>query len=196
MVVLRARVLPSTVSGQNKTICESSCPFIASQSVREECTAERLFVSYEGLTGAVSVGSAILLDDGQVSVRVTDVKDVSVTGLVENNGSIKSRRGVNLPGAKVDLPALSDKDKVDIRYIPSACLGLCLHFQTASAALSCPNVHLVDNNHSLIRRGKRECDDQSNQSIRRSLNRIRYFFPVRGFRRVLCALACVVRYSL
>lgn len=85
-------------------------------SLREECTAERLFVSYEGLTGAVSVGSAVLLDDGLVSVRVTDVRQDFVTGLVENSGVIKSRRGVNLPGAKVDLPALSDKDKIDISY--------------------------------------------------------------------------------
>nr|AIT69976.1 pyruvate kinase [Ishige okamurae] len=83
---------------------------------REEGTAERLFVSLPGLTGTVSTGSVILLDDGLVSLRVTDVFAESVTCLVENSGSLKSRRGVNLPGAKVDLPALSDKDKVDISY--------------------------------------------------------------------------------
>lgn len=91
--------------------------FLVTQSLREECTAERLFVSYPGLTGAVNVGSAVLLDDGLVSVRVTDVRQDSVTGLIENSGAIKSRRGVNLPGAKVDLPALSDKDKIDIRQV-------------------------------------------------------------------------------
>nr|AIT70004.1 pyruvate kinase [Saccharina japonica]AIW62933.1 pyruvate kinase [Saccharina japonica] len=83
---------------------------------REVGTAEKLFVSYRGLTGAVTAGSAILLDDGQVSLRVTDVREESVTCLVENSGTLKSRRGVNLPGAHVDLPALSEKDKIDISY--------------------------------------------------------------------------------
>ncbi|CAN0318802.1 unnamed protein product, partial [Hapterophycus canaliculatus] len=81
---------------------------------REKGTAAKLFVSYYGLTGAVKVGSAILLDDGLVSLRVTDVRQESVTCLVENSAMLKSRRGVNLPGTSVDLPALSDKDKVDI----------------------------------------------------------------------------------
>lgn len=74
-----------------------------------------------GLPSAVSVGSVVLLDDGGVSIRVTDVGKDSVTGLVENNGLLKSRRGVNLPGAKVDLPALSDKDKIDIRSVVKRC---------------------------------------------------------------------------
>nr|AIT69996.1 pyruvate kinase [Dictyopteris undulata] len=85
-------------------------------SYRDEGTAERLFVNYPKLTCTVNVGSAILLDDGLVSIRVTDVQDDTVTGLVENSGELKSRRGVNLPGAKVDLPALSKKDKIDITF--------------------------------------------------------------------------------
>lgn len=110
--------------------CAYKLPLVpVSKSLREECTAERLFVSYEGLTGAVSVGSAVLLDDGLVSVRVTDVRQDFVTGLVENSGVIKSRRGVNLPGAKVDLPALSDKDKIDIRqvFIHGHCMRLSMY---------------------------------------------------------------------
>lgn len=47
-------------------------------------TAGKLFVNYYGLTGAVKVGSAILLDDGLVSLRVTDVRDEAVTCLIEN----------------------------------------------------------------------------------------------------------------
>ncbi|CAM9980675.1 unnamed protein product, partial [Pylaiella littoralis] len=83
---------------------------------REKGSAEKLFVSYAGLTAAVNVGSAVLLDDGLVSLRVTDVRAESVTCLVENSAMLKSRRGVNLPGTKVDLPALSEKDKVDITF--------------------------------------------------------------------------------
>lgn len=43
-----------------------------------------MFVNYFGLTGAVKVGSAILLDDGLVSLRVTDVREEAVTCIVEN----------------------------------------------------------------------------------------------------------------
>eukprot|EP00904_Undaria_pinnatifida_P004251 jgi/Undpi1/13827/HiC_scaffold_9.g03478.m1 len=61
---------------------------------REEGTAEKLFISYPGLTGAVNVGSAILLDDGQVSLRVTDVREESVTCLVENRQVSRRRREI------------------------------------------------------------------------------------------------------
>ncbi|CAM9582084.1 unnamed protein product, partial [Ascophyllum nodosum] len=83
---------------------------------RDHGDASKLFVNYPGLTKSVVVGSPILVDDGLVSLRVTDVRENSVTCLVENGATLKGRRGVNLPGAKVDLPALSEKDKIDITY--------------------------------------------------------------------------------
>eukprot|EP00903_Cladosiphon_okamuranus_P007582 g7355.t1 len=82
----------------------------------DQGSAAKLFVNYYGLTGAVKVGSAILLDDGLVSLRVTEVREDSVTCMIENSAMLKSRRGVNLPGTKVDLPALSEKDKLDITF--------------------------------------------------------------------------------
>lgn len=54
------------------------------QDHHDKGTAAKLFVNYFGLTGAVKVGSAILLDDGLVSLRVTDVREEAVTCIVEN----------------------------------------------------------------------------------------------------------------
>lgn len=54
------------------------------QDHHDKGSASKLFVNYYGLTAAVKVGSAILLDDGLVSLRVTDVKEESVTCMVEN----------------------------------------------------------------------------------------------------------------
>mmetsp|Transcript_972 Transcript_972/g.2643 ORF Transcript_972/g.2643 Transcript_972/m.2643 type:complete len:552 (-) Transcript_972:249-1904(-) len=76
----------------------------------------RLHVDYESLPQTVSPGSQILLDDGLISLRVTDVGTTSVTAIAENAGPIKARKGVNLPGSILDLPALTSKDKEDLAW--------------------------------------------------------------------------------
>nr|AIT70013.1 pyruvate kinase [Sargassum thunbergii] len=83
---------------------------------RDLGSSSKVFVNYSGLPRAVNVGSPVLVDDGLISLRVTDVRENAVMCIVENSATLKSRRGVNLPGAKVDLPALSEKDKIDITY--------------------------------------------------------------------------------
>jgi len=81
-------------------------------------TADKLWISYKQLAETVSEKSVILLDDGAVELCV-DSKDAA-TGLIHctivNSGTLGSRKGVNLPNAKVQLPAMSDKDKKDIRW--------------------------------------------------------------------------------
>jgi len=84
-------------------------------------TESDLFIDYPKLHKVLSVGSKVLLDDGAVILTVTDVeseKDFhgSVSCTVDNSGELRSRAGVNLPGAETDLPAMSAKDKVDIKY--------------------------------------------------------------------------------
>lgn len=69
----------------------------------------------------MSVGSKVLLDDGAIILTVTDLESDkefhgSVTCVIDNSGELRSRAGVNLPGAETDLPAMSQKDKVDIKY--------------------------------------------------------------------------------
>ncbi|CAM9784343.1 unnamed protein product, partial [Discosporangium mesarthrocarpum] len=86
------------------------------ERAREEGTSSRLFVNYKGLANDLGVGSKVLLDDGLVSLHVTELLPKGVMCCIENSGVLKSRRGVNLPGTKVDLPALSKKDKADIVY--------------------------------------------------------------------------------
>ena len=76
----------------------------------------RLHVDYESLPSTVSIGSKILLDDGLISLQVTSIGSDSVTAIAENSGPIKARKGVNLPGSILDLPALTPKDKEDIQW--------------------------------------------------------------------------------
>lgn len=80
-----------------------------------------LYIDYPKLHKVLSPGSKVLLDDGAIILTVTAVesdKDFhgSVTCKVDNSGELRSRAGVNLPGAVTDLPAMSPKDKIDIKY--------------------------------------------------------------------------------
>lgn len=80
-----------------------------------------LFIDYPKLHKVLSPGSKVLLDDGAVILTVTDVESSkefhgNITCTIDNSGDLRSRAGVNLPGAVTDLPAMSAKDKVDIKY--------------------------------------------------------------------------------
>jgi pyruvate kinase len=80
-----------------------------------------LFIDYPKLHKVLSVGSKVLLDDGAVIMTVTSVESSKefhgeVKCVIDNSGDLRSRAGVNLPGAETDLPAMSAKDKVDIKY--------------------------------------------------------------------------------
>lgn len=85
---------------------------------REIGSAQCLFVDYKNLPKVMEVGSTIYIDDGLISLEVCEIASdlVSVKCKVINSGTISSRRGVNLPGTVVDLPALSEKDKADLRF--------------------------------------------------------------------------------
>ena len=59
------------------------------------------------------VGDPVLLDDGLLRLRVTGVLDEDVECVVEVGGALSDRKGINVPGAKLSVPALTDKDRED-----------------------------------------------------------------------------------
>lgn len=75
-----------------------------------------VYVDYENLAKTVKPSSKIFIDDGLIALRVTEIFDDHVMTVVENSGKLGSKKGVNLPEAIVDLPAVSDKDKADILF--------------------------------------------------------------------------------
>jgi len=74
----------------------------------------RVAVTYEDFAKDLSVGNTVLLDDGLVQLTVTEISGNDVICRVENTGELGNKKGVNLPGVSVKLPALSTKDKSDI----------------------------------------------------------------------------------
>ena len=77
---------------------------------------ERCTVSYKGLANDVKPGDTILIDDGLVGLTVKEVNNDNIVCEVQNSGIVKNHKGVNVPGVKVNLPAITEKDRSDIEF--------------------------------------------------------------------------------
>jgi len=72
--------------------------------------------TFKGLPGDVKPGDLLLIDDGKVTLKATEVTDTTVTTVVEIAGQVSNNKGINLPGVAVNVPALSEKDEDDLRW--------------------------------------------------------------------------------
>lgn len=79
-------------------------------------TPERIGTTYEPLPRDVRPGDTILLDDGNLELRVRSATETEVDCLVVHGGILKSNKGMNLPGVALSTPALTEKDKADLAF--------------------------------------------------------------------------------
>ncbi|MHC0037384.1 pyruvate kinase [Pseudoneobacillus sp. C159] len=86
--------------------------------VEVEGTTEKFSVTYPGLIHDVHVGSRILLDDGLIGLEVLSIdKDKQeIQTKILNSGTLKNKKGVNVPGVSVKLPGITEKDAKDILF--------------------------------------------------------------------------------
>lgn len=82
----------------------------------EICDDKILYLDYPNLPKVTAPGKLIYVDDGILSLLVLSIDGPNVTVRTLNNGTLSSRKGVNLPKTDVDLPALSEKDKKDLQF--------------------------------------------------------------------------------
>ena len=73
-------------------------------------------VTYPGFAKDLVAGNTILVDDGLIEMEVVSTTETEVKCKVLNNGDLGENKGVNLPGVSVKLPALSEKDKADLKF--------------------------------------------------------------------------------
>lgn len=77
---------------------------------------DRVAVTYAGLSADLKVGDTVLVDDGLIGMTVTKVTATDVICQVLNSGDLGEKKGVNLPGVSIGLPALAEKDKEDLIF--------------------------------------------------------------------------------
>ena len=81
-----------------------------------EGTKEICSITYKDLPQDVAPGGTIMLDDGLIKLQIQTVNDTDIVCTVLNNGKIKNKKGVNVPGVHLSMPYMSRRDKDDIIF--------------------------------------------------------------------------------
>jgi pyruvate kinase len=103
------------------TICDTPVELKKGTTVRisgepgRKTDSNCICVSYSGFAENVPVGSLVLFDDGEIELRVMKRDGNYVECYVENDGILGSRKSVNIPGVKIILPSLTEKDRAFIK---------------------------------------------------------------------------------
>jgi pyruvate kinase len=100
---------------------------------------ERVGTTYPGLAGDLGVGDTLLLDDGAIELLVDGIEGASVHCSVVVGGTLSSNKGINKKGGGLSAPALTDKDRRDIRF--AADIGA--DYLAVSFVSSAEDVHLA-----------------------------------------------------
>lgn len=100
--------------GKKVTLTEGQKFILTTEEIVGDET--RVHINYSGLNGDVKKGNRILIDDGLIELYVEEVNAPEICCLVVNGGELGEKKGVNVPNVKIKLPALTEKDKDDIRF--------------------------------------------------------------------------------
>lgn len=93
-------------------------------------TAERATITYKGLKDDVSKGQTILIDDGKIEMVIENISDTEIICRVVNGGPVSNHKGINVPGAILSMPYISEVDRADIIF----CAKMGFDFLAASFA--------------------------------------------------------------
>ena len=77
---------------------------------------EKVTITYKGLKDDINVGTTILIDDGLIEMVVDEINETDIICSVVNGGPISNHKGVNIPGAALSMPYISDVDRGDIMF--------------------------------------------------------------------------------
>lgn len=77
---------------------------------------EKVSITYKNLKDDIDVGTTILIDDGLIEMVVEEITETDIICIVVNGGPISNHKGVNVPGASLSMPYISDVDRSDIMF--------------------------------------------------------------------------------
>ncbi len=77
---------------------------------------KRVSITYPSLVNDVKPGNTILIDDGLIGLTVEEIQGQNIICRIHNGGTLKSKKGVNVPGVEINLPGITEKDAKDIEF--------------------------------------------------------------------------------
>jgi len=113
---IRTGVLKAGINAEVELIAGREVILTIDDKYAEECDENCVWVDYKNITTVVDVGKSVFIDDGLISVAVLEKGPDFLKCIVENGGFLGSKKGCNLPGTHVDLPAVSERDKIDLKF--------------------------------------------------------------------------------
>ena len=81
----------------------------------EMTTHECINVTYSNFVHDLNIGNDVLIDDGELALKIVDKNDDTLYAIVQNDARLGNRKSVNVPGVHIELPALTEKDKTNIK---------------------------------------------------------------------------------
>jgi pyruvate kinase len=113
------------------TICDEPIRFLKGQKIRiagngdAKTTGSVINVNYGDIARHIPSGAVILIDDGELEIKITGKKGDELEGVIENDGTLGSRKTVNIPQVRINLPSVSQRDlifidlavKLDLEFI-------------------------------------------------------------------------------
>ena len=100
--------------GQKVQLVEGETFVLTTEEIEGDNT--RVSITYDGLVNDAEIGGRILIDDGLIELKVVEIKGNDIVCEIINGGELGQRKGVNVPNVPIKLPAITDKDKEDIRF--------------------------------------------------------------------------------
>lgn len=113
---IRTGVMKAGVNAEVELMASSVLTVTTNDDYKDACDEQFLWVDYKNIVNVVDVGKNIYVDDGLVSLVIVEKGPDFLRCTVENGGKIGSKKGCNLPGTPVDLPAVSATDRNDLAF--------------------------------------------------------------------------------